>query len=143
MLHYITQRRFRISAALRRRPGTIDDIVLTIVRQSDGPIGAYQIAEESAERGSRVDPVVVYRCLPRLIERGLVHRVVSRKGFIAAPDKPEIHIMCENCSGFSSVPADTLAPLVEEHAAKKGFKLSSSHYEVLGNCRECPYRRTS
>ena len=58
----------------RRSREQIDALVLDLLAQSNGPIGAYDLAGRASAAGEVLVPNQVYRTLHRLIEQGLVHR---------------------------------------------------------------------
>src|SRR5688500_12417811 len=60
--------------------------VLEALYATHRPLGAYDIAEVLAGKGSRrVAPITIYRALDFLLQHGLAHRLASRNAFIACP----------------------------------------------------------
>src|SRR6187549_2302651 len=57
--------------------------VLEVLLSSHKPLGAYEIIDRAAKRGTRHAPITVYRALEFLIENGLAHRIESRNAYIA------------------------------------------------------------
>src|SRR3954470_5316099 len=56
--------------------------VLATLLASHQPLGAYEIIDRIAPRGTRPAPITVYRALDFLRENGLVHRIESRNAFV-------------------------------------------------------------
>ena len=126
-----------VEPTLRRRPGLNDEIVLSIVRQSNGPIGAYRVAERSEQLDTRVEPAAVYRSLSRLIHVGNVERVESLNAYVASQSEPTIHIVCCNCGTYLARSAKEVDVAARMHGERSGFEVRISHFEVVGACNEC------
>lgn len=124
----------------RRPPGLNDDIVLSIIRDSNGPIGAYRIAQRSRHLDTRLEPPAVYRSLARLIRRREVERVESVNAYVPTMGEPTIYIVCSQCGACSSASGTALYAMVREHAQLARFEVSARHLEVIGKCDACTER---
>jgi Fur family transcriptional regulator, ferric uptake regulator len=97
----------------------------------------------------RVSRATVYRALRLMVEAGLLRRV-------ARPNGREVyehdygypqhdHFICRECGQLIEFDNGTISEVLEEVAAKNGFRVSGHRLEVYGLCQNCsrPQRRHS
>lgn len=108
-----------------------------------GSIGAYEILERLAEKGTRLAPISVYRSIDALMEAGVIHRLESKNAFFACrrhehgkKGRP-IFLACEQCGSVVEVPAQHIFDGVKELAASVGFTPKVKFIEVSGTCASC------
>ncbi len=108
-----------------------------------GSIGAYDILEKLAEKGTRLAPISVYRSIDALMEAGVIHRLESKNAFFACrrhehgkKGRP-IFMSCEQCGSVVEVPAQGIFDEVKELADSVDFTPKVKFIEVSGVCASC------
>lgn len=108
-----------------------------------GSIGAYDILERLAEKGTRLAPISVYRSIDALMEAGVIHRLESKNAFFACrrhehgkKGRP-IFMSCEQCGSVVEVPAQGIFDEVKELADSVDFTPKVKFIEVSGVCASC------
>ncbi|MEM6986209.1 MAG: Fur family transcriptional regulator [Pseudomonadota bacterium] len=115
--------------------------VLTMLRGSRCPLSAYDILAELQKSNSKVAPPTVYRALNALIDRGEVHKVESKKAYIAcrcsAHQQPAIMAICNDCGVVEERVAPELVETLTELSEQAGFEPSHHVIEIQGLCGSC------
>ncbi|MCH9806551.1 MAG: transcriptional repressor [Alphaproteobacteria bacterium] len=108
-----------------------------------GSIGAYEILERLADKGTRLAPISVYRSIDALMEAGVIHRLESKNSYFACrrhehgkKGRP-IFMSCEQCGGVVEVPAQGIFDQVAELARSVEFTPKVKFMEVSGVCKVC------
>ncbi len=108
-----------------------------------GSIGAYEILDRLAEKGTRLAPISVYRSLDALMDVGVIHRLESKNAFFACrrhehsgKGRP-IFLACEQCGSVSEVAAQDIFDRINELAGERGFETTVKFVEVAGICEAC------
>ncbi len=116
--------------------------VLTIFRQSQKPLGAYQISKKSASFGKKIDVVTVYRILNLLEKLNLIHKVGS--GYVACKKfecENENHchyqFICEKCSHAEEVHLEKDKIFKTFDNQFPNLTINSHHFEFFGVCENC------
>jgi Fur family zinc uptake transcriptional regulator len=112
----------------------------SILLQASGPITAYELLDRlRTERSATA--AGVYRSLDFLVAHGLVHRLESRKAFVACahPDHPHVSqfLICRRCGTTVEVEDERIASVVGEWSRRLGFKIEAETLEVSGSCSIC------
>ena len=120
---------------LRRR-------VLSILAESDAPLGAYAIIDKlSKVEGKQVAPPTVYRTLEFFLEHGFLHRIESRNAFAPCEHVGHAHrgvlLLCEKCGHSEEIEDPSLDGVLQETAARAGFLPHSQMLELQGQCKAC------
>jgi len=112
-----------------------------------GSIGAYDILERLAEKGTRLAPISVYRSIDALMEAGVIHRIESKNAFFACrrhehgkTGRP-IFLVCEHCGSVSEVAAQPVFEMINQIARASGFDPKVKFVEVSGTCPKCAKRK--
>jgi Fur family zinc uptake transcriptional regulator len=116
--------------------------VLAALLASHRPLGAYEIIERLAPRGTRPAPITAYRALEFLRENGLVHRIESRNAFIAcvhshAAGEFVVFLICERCGEVGEASSAEVAATLTTAARSAGFTPKSPVIEISGECTHC------
>lgn len=144
------------SAALARAEARCDALglrltaqrrqVLEVLSSSHVPMSAYEIMDRIAADGRRPSPISVYRALDFLVANRFAHRIESRNAFLACAHDHEgrtglepalAFLLCESCGAAAEAEPAALGPLLSEIAARAGFAVRSSVFEVRGTCARC------
>ena len=114
--------------------------VLGLLLEAEGPVTAYELLDRlRAERSAT--PAGVYRSLDFLLAHGLVHRLDSRKAFVACihPDHPHVSqfLICRRCGTAVEVEDERISSVVGEWSRRLGFEVEAESLEVSGSCATC------
>lgn len=115
--------------------------VLSLLLDADQPLAAYElIARMQALRGPTYPPTV-YRALEFLEQAGLVHRINSRKAYVACrsagPRHRPVFLVCRQCNTATEVSLREAETLLQTLAQSAGFECEQIVQEVQGRCRAC------
>lgn len=117
--------------------------VLSIIWETNRPIGAYQIMREleHISNRSQVAPPTVYRTLDFLLELGFVRRIHSVNAFIGrssinGDDCPALFI-CNQCGSAAEVPKSVFQQTINLAANELKFRVEQQAVEIAGQCHQC------
>jgi Fur family zinc uptake transcriptional regulator len=130
-------------AICRRSGGRLTRLrrqIFLLLLRANGPITAYELLHRlRAERSATA--AGIYRSLDFLVTQGLVHRLESRKAFVACvhPDHPHVSqfLICRRCGTAVEVEDDRIASVVGEWSERLGFEVEAETLEVSGSCSTC------
>jgi Fur family zinc uptake transcriptional regulator len=88
-------------------------------------------AHRAASRSSVARALVDFR------DARILQRVETRRGYILAPTKPSILLVCANCSFVGMVEMEAVNAELGAVALSRGFKIGFSAIEVVGCCEPC------
>lgn len=122
--------------------------VFTEIAASHHAIGAYDIIERLAGKGSKIAPVSVYRALVALTAAGMVHRLESRSAYFACycgHDAAREHVIlaCRDCGTVAEVEAGEALSAIDAIAQSLDFVITARIVEVAGRCAHCAGRSSS
>jgi len=108
-------------------------------------IGAYDILDRLAEKGTRLAPISVYRAIDALMDAGVIHRLESKNAFFACrrPDhgfekgKRPLILSCESCGSVAEVDSGIIFETIGQMAAAANFTPRVKFVEVTGVCPRC------
>jgi superoxide dismutase, Cu-Zn family len=120
----------RISAVL-------DDMVRTVLNESNQPLSAYDIARRSSDQGAPLLPVQVYRVLDRLTSRGEVQRIELLSAYLPTRGGPTGFMVCRCCRSVETFPVSAIEKAIHRLCRAAGFSASRSLFELSGTCAEC------
>ncbi|NJL73473.1 MAG: transcriptional repressor, partial [Candidatus Competibacteraceae bacterium] len=117
-------------------------LVLSALKDSRRPLSAYSLIDRLSENGDSMAPTQMYRVLGQLKQAGLILRVESQNGFIAAahvhrPDEAVALLVCEYCGKVEEADPAFITPGLTPAALARGFTPHRSSLEVLGACGDC------
>jgi Fur family ferric uptake transcriptional regulator len=115
--------------------------VLEFLRVSNRPLSHAELeAALSAEDGSSIDRVTLYRVLDSLVFNDLVLKAVDTHGVFrysyAAAQRghsSHIHFHCADCGGMFCLDAKPPMP----PKLPRGFQLASIEFDIRGTCKAC------
>jgi Fur family zinc uptake transcriptional regulator len=116
--------------------------VLAVLLGRHEPLGAYEIMDRLALKGSRPAPITVYRALEFLRQNGLAHRIESRNAFVAcvhnhAEADLVVFLICERCGAVGEASSTEVASTLRSAARAAGFTPKSPVLEITGVCTHC------
>lgn len=112
------------------------------------PLGAYDLIERLASQsGKRPAPISVYRALDYLVDRGLVHRLVSRSAYLPCAGhhsraEAAVFLICDACGGVTEAMSADIAADISAVAEKCDFQSDFFTVEIVGRCGSCRERAT-
>lgn len=111
-----------------------------ILASSSKPLSAYDVLDKMRAEGA-VTPPTVYRCLEKLIEKGLAHRLESLNAYVAC-QHPDHHDMaafaiCEQCGGVTEFTDEQLHSRLSQWSDGNAFSAKKVNVEIRGTCRLC------
>lgn len=112
------------------------------IANSHHSIGAYDVIERIAAKGTRLAPISVYRAIEALMQAGVVHRLESKNAYFAChcihgAGREHIVLACERCGTVAEVPAEAVFGSIAEVARASGFAPRVRVVEVSGLCAHC------
>ncbi len=126
---------------LRRK--VFEEIALTTAS-----VGAYEVLDRLAKKGTRLAPISIYRALDALLEAGVVHRLESKNAYFACrrPHQPRtgrrpMFLSCETCGTVSEVDGQDIFDGIDTAARGGKFEPRVKFVEVSGTCGDCSAKR--
>jgi Fur family transcriptional regulator, zinc uptake regulator len=116
------------------------DTVLRILRESDAPLGAYEIVKRVAIlRGGTCHANSVYRVLSPLIQSGEVQSIVTTRSFKLTDPGTETPIwcLCQKCKTSRPISASPIHQALDAAARAKLFQPVQNYVELIGICSDC------
>ena len=117
------QRQLVLEAVDRLGHATPDELVVEVRKTAGG-----------------VNISTVYRTLELLEGLGLVTHAHLGHGaptYHAVTADEHVHLVCRSCEHVDEVPPETVAGLVADLAAQRGFVVDIGHVAIFGLCRGC------
>ena len=116
--------------------------VLELILNATGPMGAYDLlAKIKSESDRPAAPPTVYRTLDFLLEKGLIHRLISINAYISCCHPREGHqaafLICTDCKSVTEASAQGLLQQLDALSAADGFTAQHSIIEISGICQQC------
>ena len=118
----------------KRTPAELETIVLSILRASPRPLGAYVIARQSRSLGVPLAPNQVYRILDRL--RGNVRRIETLNAYCEVAGDSGAIMSCRAC-GRTATLAIELDDRLSQVCGAIGFRPGRTIVEIVGLCAAC------
>ena len=111
-------------------------------------VGAYEVLDRLAKKGTRLAPISIYRALDALLEAGVVHRLESKNAYFACRrlHQPRtgmrpLFMSCEICGTVSEADGEEIFQTIDKVVRAADFEPRVRFVEVSGTCRECQSRR--
>ncbi len=135
----------RAQAAFTSRQLRLTDLrrmVFEEIAASHSAVGAYDVLDRLAQKGTRLAPISVYRALEALLEAGIVHRLESHNAYFAChaahvDGSAQVVLNCTRCGSVAEVGGEKVIAAIETAAAKVDFRATTSIVEVSGLCGHC------
>ncbi|OGO01188.1 MAG: hypothetical protein A2Y72_02540 [Chloroflexi bacterium RBG_13_53_26] len=115
--------------------------VLEAVESATAPVSPYDISRMVQQQGKHLDHVTIYRVLDLLCSLNLVHKVLSRGGFVKCGllDEPGCHrfLVCRECGVLQEFTDEALCYQESQIARRMGFYPEHHLTESSGLCQRC------
>lgn len=125
---------------MRRKSFELDDQIMSLLTESDRPMGGIKIANRLGDSGKPVNPTLVYRALNRLLEQGCLCKVETISAYGIKPDQQSLALICTRCNDCRFLPASRSLDQLNHLARNHGFQARRSIIEVKGRCGQCSHR---
>ena len=124
---------------------TLRQKVFEEIAATNTHIGAYEILDRLATKGTRLAPISVYRAIDALMQAGVIHRLESKNAFFACrrphhgfeKGKRPIVLACEKCGAVAEVEGEGVFETIDKVARGANFKPRVKFVEVSGTCPRC------
>ena len=117
-------------------------IVLSVLEESDEPLKAYTILSDTQKKGINA-PTQVYRALDKLTAIGKVHKIESRNTYIACNISncnamtSTSFLICKRCDKVTELEKDNLKSFFGTLSQSVNFEYSDHNLEIFGCCNAC------
>lgn len=112
--------------------------VLSVIVESDKPIGAYDILKKMP---GDVKPPTVYRALEFWEQEGFIHRIGSLNLYTACKaghrHSGAQFLICDDCGNVTETHTCAVPDICTTTAEKNKFKLRGWFLELHGQCHTC------
>jgi Fur family transcriptional regulator, zinc uptake regulator len=126
---------------LRRK--VFEEIALTTAS-----VGAYEVLDRLAKKGTRLAPISVYRALDALLEAGVIHRLESKNAYFACrrlhvprTGRRPMFLSCEHCGNVIETDGEDIFKSIDGAANLQHFEPRVRFVEVQGTCSDCAAKR--
>lgn len=114
------------------------------IASTDASVGAYEILDRLAKKGTRLAPISIYRALDALLEAGVIHRLESKNAYFAsrrlhqpATGRRPMFLSCERCGQVIEADGEEIFVAIDEVAHGAKFAPRVKFVEVSGTCEAC------
>ncbi len=117
------------------------------IASTTASVGAYEVLDRLAKKGTRLAPISVYRALDALLEAGVVHRLESKNAYFAcrrldhATGRRPSFLSCEKCNAVQEADAEGIFETIDRVSRTASFQPRVKFVEVSGLCRACASKK--
>lgn len=118
------------------------------IAQTTASVGAYEVLDRLAKKGTRLAPISVYRALDALLEAGVVHRLESKNAYFACSrlhqprtGRRPMFLSCETCGTVLETDGEDIFKSIDHTARGAHFEPRVKFVEVSGTCQDCAAKR--
>lgn len=126
---------------MARRKGEFEEEVLAVLRRCNQPRSAYDLLRHFRQCEPKLAPTTMYRALSALTDRGDVHRLESKRAFVACkredPTDNFVLAICDHCGSVEEHVTPRLIEDLSATASRSGFAPTRHVIEVYGHCATC------
>ncbi|MDP5280031.1 hypothetical protein Q9Q95_13945 [Sphingomonas sp. DG1-23] len=124
-------------ARARREAGALDELLVVLLEREARPLTGLMLIEMLRDQGETVTASLVFRALHKLVERGILHRLLTCRGYVPTHAPEEIYLHCTACGAVGRVTGETSFQKIAEAAERCGFRVTRPIVEVEGRCAQC------
>ncbi len=124
-------------ASKRRAAGELDALILALLERGDRPLTGLTLTGMLREQGEAVALSLVFRALCKLVERGVVHKLLTSRGYVLIRSMNEIYLSCTVCGAVGRVVSEEPFRRIEAAAERSGFRVTRPTVEMVGRCPRC------
>lgn len=117
-------------------------LVLGLVLEKSGPIGAYELLDRLRAHRAGAAPPTVYRALDFLLAQSLIHRLERLSAFVSClGDEAHEHraqfLICGGCGQVTEIEDHAVEEALAQAARRSGFAIRGATIEAEGLCAAC------
>jgi Fur family zinc uptake transcriptional regulator len=141
----------RASAIFAEKNIRFTDLRRTVfeeIASTTASVGAYEVLDRLAKKGTRLAPISVYRALDALLEAGVVHRLESKNAYFACgrlhqprTGRRPMFLSCETCGSVIETDGEEIFKSIDVVARSAHFEPRVKFVEVSGTCEACAAKR--
>ncbi|OSP55794.1 Fur family transcriptional regulator [Pseudoruegeria sp. SK021] len=126
---------------MRKRAAARQTDILSVLRECEKPMTAYQILERLQHSEPDIAPPTVYRTLSALTHQGRAHRLESIKAFVPCrcnhAESVPVLAICEDCGAVEEHDGSDLLPTLTALTDRTAFQADRHIVEIHGLCGTC------
>ena len=118
------------------------------IASTTASVGAYEVLDRLAKKGTRLAPISVYRALDALLEAGVVHRLESKNAYFACSrlhqprtGRRPMFLSCEVCSTVYETDGEDIFKMIDATSRAAKFEPRVKFVEVSGTCQDCAAKK--
>lgn len=118
------------------------------IASTTASVGAYEVLDRLAQKGTRLAPISVYRALDALLEAGVVHRLESKNAYFACrrlhqprTGRRPMFLSCEVCGTVTETDGEDIFSSIDAASRAAHFEPRVRFVEVTGTCSDCAAKR--
>jgi Fur family zinc uptake transcriptional regulator len=118
------------------------------IASTTASVGAYEVLDRLAKKGTRLAPISVYRALDALLEAGVVHRLESKNAYFACSrlhqprtGRRPMFLSCEHCGTVFETDGEDIFKSIDAASRSAKFEPRVKFVEVSGTCQDCAAKR--
>ena len=118
------------------------------IASTTASVGAYEVLDRLAKKGTRLAPISVYRALDALLEAGVVHRLESKNAYFACrrlhqprTGRRPMFLSCEVCGTVFETDGEDIFKSIDVTSRSAKFEPRVKFVEVTGTCQDCAAKR--
>ena len=118
------------------------------IASTQASVGAYEVLDRLAKKGTRLAPISVYRALDALLEAGVVHRLESKNAYFACRHlhqprmgRRPMFMSCEVCGHVSETDGEDIFAAIDATVRAAKFEPRVRFVEITGTCGDCMSKR--
>lgn len=119
----------------------MQDLVLSVLRQQNAPLSAYNVLAQLRDTNERLAPPTIYRALAGLEADGKIHKLESRNAYVACQHEEHTNAsilsICSDCNTVEEFVADDVLGHIAKITEPSGFMTKSYVIEIHGKCALC------
>jgi Fe2+ or Zn2+ uptake regulation protein len=116
------------------------NLVLRVIRDSDGHLDADEIYRRSREKDPRISLSTVYRNLNLLKELGVIielHLDQEHHHYELRDAMEHYHLICSDCGRVMEFDSALVGELKDQMSQQNDFLITRVHIDLVGLCSEC------
>lgn len=123
--------------ARARRAGELDELLLALLEREGRPLTGQMLIQMLRDEDEITTASLVFRALRKLVERGILHKLLTGRGYVRARAPREIYLHCTVCGTVGQVVHEASFDRIAQAAERSGFRVMRPIVEVAGRCARC------
>jgi Fur family transcriptional regulator, zinc uptake regulator len=124
----------------RRAAGELDGLIVALLACEERPLTGLMLTGMLREQGETVTLSLVFRALCKLVEHGIVHKLLTSRGYVLVRSRNEIYLSCTVCGAVGRVVSEATFRRLDAAAERSGFRATRPIVEMVVQCSRCSNR---